>query len=125
MYRVVDVELARRRDHILDACLLFQRLVIIDDDLAGLARLIRRPPDADPDFVTGLVVFEMDHPAVVGDLPAVELAFQVFLVNDTDAALEDLIRVQWLIDPDPLTIRMRFDKEAATTREFDLAYDLP
>jgi hypothetical protein len=110
LHCIEHVELASWGYQVWNAGDLFQRAVIIYDDLTHFSGYIRIAPNADPDLGASLVVFKVDGAPIAGGFPtAVDLVW--FLLGDnTDRAREYRIGIQHHIDPDPLRIGVCFDE---------------
>src|SRR3972149_5093884 len=98
--RVVDFELASRchEPRIADARFLLERLVVVNDDLTLLVLPV---PNAHPDLVARLVVFQMNGPSFRCDLPAFRPLVGLLLFGDADTPLDRRASIERMGAPAP------------------------
>src|SRR5690606_21509926 len=131
MYRVEDIELARRRDNFrtLDYVLQLPRAIVDNDD----GRLLfLAAPDREPDFVAGLVVFGLYHAlrtftqfGPFGNRQDLVTRIQVIDSEHCNALADGCVGIEGCVDPEVVRLGVRFNEQRTAALALQYAHHLP
>src|SRR5690606_451879 len=131
MYRVEDIELARRSDNVrpLDHMLQLPRAVVDNDD----GRLLfLAAPDREPHFIASLVVFRLYHTlrtftqlGPFGDWQNVVTCIQVVDCENCNALADGFVGIERRVDPQVIRLGVRFYEQRTAALALQDAHHLP